>query len=90
MQGHGEKARFGLGTRSRNKVWARTFTLWQRQDRAGGVGLVGLVIAAGVRLQDVFPCMVPGPRMIPLGLTGQREEAWLWVGSFEDSSWAPG
>lgn len=54
------------------------------------MGLVGLVIAAGVRLQDVFPCTVPGPGMIPLGLTGQREEAWLWVGSFEDSSWAPG
>lgn len=88
MQGRGEKARFGSGTRSRNKVWARIFTLWQRQDRAGGVGLVGLVIAAGVKLQDVFPCMVPCPGMIPLGLTGQREEVWL--GSFEDSSRAPG
>lgn len=52
------------------------------------MGLVGLVIAAGVKLQDVFPCMVPRPGMIPPGLTGQREEVWL--GSFEDSSWAPG
>ena len=88
MQGHGEKARFGSGIRSRNKVWARTFTLRQRQDRAGGVGLVGLVTAAGIKLQDVFPCVVPCPGMIPLGLTGQREEVWL--GSFEDSSRAPG